>query len=194
MLYYFNGKYSQVSVLLETEIKSKMAERHYTHPVISVDTVIRLCLIDDDVLPLSYCKICIAHSLRILVSDISIFVWICSYQAQLLYHYNIDMGSRLFCYVLKSFELPTSKGVLWLFVFCNCCSNRYYIYLLFLSVLLGVPVLMIVVLVLVLVSFTWLSITLSSEEFVNAANKFGQITPLEIDILYQLSGLHTHSG
>ncbi|XP_060732508.1 electrogenic aspartate/glutamate antiporter SLC25A12, mitochondrial-like [Tachysurus vachellii] len=34
----------------------------------------------------------------------------------------------------------------------------------------------------------------TKEEFVNAANKFGQITPLEIDILYQLSGLHTHSG
>ncbi|KAK3569299.1 hypothetical protein QTP86_026549, partial [Hemibagrus guttatus] len=34
----------------------------------------------------------------------------------------------------------------------------------------------------------------TKEEFVNAANKFGQITPMEIDILYQLSGLHTHSG
>ncbi|TSM68888.1 Calcium-binding mitochondrial carrier protein Aralar1 [Bagarius yarrelli] len=34
----------------------------------------------------------------------------------------------------------------------------------------------------------------TKEEFVNAANKFGQITPLEVDILYQLSGLHTHSG
>lgn len=32
------------------------------------------------------------------------------------------------------------------------------------------------------------------EEFVHAANKFGQITPLEIDILYQLVGLHSHSG
>ncbi|XP_063069483.1 electrogenic aspartate/glutamate antiporter SLC25A12, mitochondrial-like isoform X2 [Engraulis encrasicolus] len=31
-------------------------------------------------------------------------------------------------------------------------------------------------------------------EFVQAANKFGQITPMEIDILYQLSGLHSHSG
>ncbi|KAB5577128.1 hypothetical protein PHYPO_G00206380 [Pangasianodon hypophthalmus] len=35
---------------------------------------------------------------------------------------------------------------------------------------------------------------ITKEEFVNAANKFGQITPLEVDILYQLSGLHTHSG
>ncbi|KAG7331106.1 hypothetical protein KOW79_005075 [Hemibagrus wyckioides] len=34
----------------------------------------------------------------------------------------------------------------------------------------------------------------TKEEFVNAANRFGQITPMEIDILYQLSGLHTHSG
>lgn len=35
---------------------------------------------------------------------------------------------------------------------------------------------------------------LSLEEFVHSANKFGQITPMEIDILYQLSGLHTPSG
>ncbi|XP_028292633.1 calcium-binding mitochondrial carrier protein Aralar1-like [Gouania willdenowi] len=34
----------------------------------------------------------------------------------------------------------------------------------------------------------------TKEEFVRAANKFGQITPLEIDILYQLVGLHSHSG
>uniref|UniRef100_A0A3B1J2A6 Solute carrier family 25 member 12 n=2 Tax=Astyanax mexicanus TaxID=7994 RepID=A0A3B1J2A6_ASTMX len=34
----------------------------------------------------------------------------------------------------------------------------------------------------------------TKEEFVNAANKFGQITPMEVDILYQLSGLHAHSG
>lgn len=34
----------------------------------------------------------------------------------------------------------------------------------------------------------------SLEEFVHAANKFGQITPMEIDILYQLSGLHSPSG
>ncbi|TNN03021.1 hypothetical protein fugu_000050 [Takifugu bimaculatus] len=34
----------------------------------------------------------------------------------------------------------------------------------------------------------------TKEEFVNAANKFGQITPMEIDILYQLVGLHSHSG
>ncbi|KAG7466872.1 hypothetical protein MATL_G00146990 [Megalops atlanticus] len=34
----------------------------------------------------------------------------------------------------------------------------------------------------------------TKEEFIHAANKFGQITPMEIDILYQLSGLHTHSG
>uniref|UniRef100_A0A3P8VI03 Solute carrier family 25 member 12 n=1 Tax=Cynoglossus semilaevis TaxID=244447 RepID=A0A3P8VI03_CYNSE len=34
----------------------------------------------------------------------------------------------------------------------------------------------------------------TKEEFVHAANKFGQITPMEIDILYQLSGLHSHSG
>ncbi|KAF4087011.1 hypothetical protein AMELA_G00090660 [Ameiurus melas] len=37
-------------------------------------------------------------------------------------------------------------------------------------------------------------ILVTKEEFVNAANKFGQITPLEVDILYQLAGLHTHSG
>lgn len=36
--------------------------------------------------------------------------------------------------------------------------------------------------------------SLSAEEFVHAANKFGQITPMEIDILYQLSGLHSPSG
>lgn len=36
--------------------------------------------------------------------------------------------------------------------------------------------------------------SLSVEEFVHAANKFGQITPMEIDILYQLSGLHSPSG
>ncbi|XP_062862018.1 electrogenic aspartate/glutamate antiporter SLC25A12, mitochondrial-like [Trichomycterus rosablanca] len=34
----------------------------------------------------------------------------------------------------------------------------------------------------------------TKEEFVTAANRFGQINPLEVDILYQLSGLHTHSG
>ncbi|XP_072541218.1 electrogenic aspartate/glutamate antiporter SLC25A12, mitochondrial-like [Salminus brasiliensis] len=34
----------------------------------------------------------------------------------------------------------------------------------------------------------------TKEEFVNAANRFGQITPMEVDILYQLSGLHSHSG
>ncbi|TNM97825.1 hypothetical protein fugu_014071 [Takifugu bimaculatus] len=34
----------------------------------------------------------------------------------------------------------------------------------------------------------------TKEEFVHAANKFGQITPMEVDILYQLSGLHSPSG
>ncbi|KAJ8012777.1 hypothetical protein DPEC_G00046400 [Dallia pectoralis] len=34
----------------------------------------------------------------------------------------------------------------------------------------------------------------TKEEFASAANKFGQINPMEIDILYQLSGLHAHSG
>ncbi|KAM3861984.1 electrogenic aspartate/glutamate antiporter SLC25A12, mitochondrial-like [Diretmus argenteus] len=34
----------------------------------------------------------------------------------------------------------------------------------------------------------------TKEEFSHAANRFGQITPMEIDILYQLSGLHSHSG
>uniref|UniRef100_A0A3B3D2M3 Solute carrier family 25 member 12 n=1 Tax=Oryzias melastigma TaxID=30732 RepID=A0A3B3D2M3_ORYME len=34
----------------------------------------------------------------------------------------------------------------------------------------------------------------TKEEFVHAANKFGQITPMEIDILFQLAGLHSHSG
>ncbi|XP_066544430.1 calcium-binding mitochondrial carrier protein Aralar1 [Amia ocellicauda] len=37
-------------------------------------------------------------------------------------------------------------------------------------------------------------VQVTKEEFVHAANKFGQITPLEIDILYQLSDLYTHSG
>uniref|UniRef100_A0A8C6PXY1 Solute carrier family 25 member 12 n=6 Tax=Nothobranchius TaxID=28779 RepID=A0A8C6PXY1_NOTFU len=34
----------------------------------------------------------------------------------------------------------------------------------------------------------------TKEEFVHVANKFGQITPMEIDILFQLVGLHSHSG
>uniref|UniRef100_A0A8C2I3R6 Solute carrier family 25 member 12 n=1 Tax=Cyprinus carpio TaxID=7962 RepID=A0A8C2I3R6_CYPCA len=34
----------------------------------------------------------------------------------------------------------------------------------------------------------------TKEEFVHAANKFGQITPMEIDILFQLSGLHSQTG
>ncbi|KAM3917490.1 electrogenic aspartate/glutamate antiporter SLC25A12, mitochondrial [Leptodactylus fuscus] len=34
----------------------------------------------------------------------------------------------------------------------------------------------------------------TKEEFANAANKFGQITPLEIDILYQLSDLFNATG
>ncbi|KAJ8011688.1 hypothetical protein DPEC_G00060840 [Dallia pectoralis] len=34
----------------------------------------------------------------------------------------------------------------------------------------------------------------TKEEFIHAANKFGQITPMEVDILYQLSGLHSQSG
>ncbi|XP_020507136.2 electrogenic aspartate/glutamate antiporter SLC25A12, mitochondrial isoform X2 [Labrus bergylta] len=34
----------------------------------------------------------------------------------------------------------------------------------------------------------------TKEEFIHAANRFGQITPMEIDILYQLVGLHSHSG
>lgn len=37
-------------------------------------------------------------------------------------------------------------------------------------------------------------LSLTIEEFVHAANKFGQITPMEIDILYQLSGLHSQTG
>ncbi|MBN3293234.1 CMC1 protein, partial [Polypterus senegalus] len=37
-------------------------------------------------------------------------------------------------------------------------------------------------------------VEVTKEEFVHAANKFGQITPLEIDILFQLSDLYTHSG
>uniref|UniRef100_A0AAY5EWL4 EF-hand domain-containing protein n=1 Tax=Electrophorus electricus TaxID=8005 RepID=A0AAY5EWL4_ELEEL len=35
---------------------------------------------------------------------------------------------------------------------------------------------------------------LTKEEFVHAANRFGQITPMEIDILYQLCGLHSQTG
>eukprot|EP00063_Salmo_salar_P072050 XP_014046885.1 PREDICTED: calcium-binding mitochondrial carrier protein Aralar1-like isoform X2 [Salmo salar] len=34
----------------------------------------------------------------------------------------------------------------------------------------------------------------TKEEFAHAANRFGQVSPMEIDILYQLSGLHSHSG
>ncbi|KAA0713313.1 Calcium-binding mitochondrial carrier protein [Triplophysa tibetana] len=34
----------------------------------------------------------------------------------------------------------------------------------------------------------------TKEEFVNAANKFGQINPMEIDILFQLSALHSQTG
>ncbi|XP_076025955.1 electrogenic aspartate/glutamate antiporter SLC25A12, mitochondrial-like [Genypterus blacodes] len=41
---------------------------------------------------------------------------------------------------------------------------------------------------------TYKDTLVTKEEFVHAANKFGQITPMEIDILYQLSGLHSHSG
>ncbi len=42
--------------------------------------------------------------------------------------------------------------------------------------------------------FPLMSFSIFAEEFVHAANKFGQITPMEIDILYQLSGLHSPSG
>ncbi|XP_049449698.1 calcium-binding mitochondrial carrier protein Aralar1-like isoform X1 [Epinephelus fuscoguttatus] len=41
---------------------------------------------------------------------------------------------------------------------------------------------------------TYKDTLVTKEEFVRAANKFGQITPMEIDILYQLVGLHSHSG
>uniref|UniRef100_A0A8C8MM30 EF-hand domain-containing protein n=1 Tax=Oncorhynchus tshawytscha TaxID=74940 RepID=A0A8C8MM30_ONCTS len=34
----------------------------------------------------------------------------------------------------------------------------------------------------------------TQEEFAHAANKFGQVSPMEIEILYQLSGLHSHFG
>ncbi|XP_076858894.1 electrogenic aspartate/glutamate antiporter SLC25A12, mitochondrial-like [Brachyhypopomus gauderio] len=34
-------------------------------------------------------------------------------------------------------------------------------------------------------------VLVTKEEFVNAANKFGRITPMEVDILYQLSGIHS---
>ncbi|XP_057708049.1 electrogenic aspartate/glutamate antiporter SLC25A12, mitochondrial-like isoform X2 [Corythoichthys intestinalis] len=44
------------------------------------------------------------------------------------------------------------------------------------------------------VASTFKDTLVTKEEFVHAANKFGQITPMEIDILYQLAGLHTHSG
>lgn len=40
----------------------------------------------------------------------------------------------------------------------------------------------------------YLTFSSSVEEFVHAANKFGQITPMEIDILFQLSGLHSQTG
>ncbi|XP_061647641.1 electrogenic aspartate/glutamate antiporter SLC25A12, mitochondrial-like [Phyllopteryx taeniolatus] len=41
---------------------------------------------------------------------------------------------------------------------------------------------------------TYKDTLVTKEEFVHAANRFGQITPMEIDILYKLAGLHTHSG
>uniref|UniRef100_A0A672JKK7 Calcium-binding mitochondrial carrier protein Aralar1-like n=1 Tax=Salarias fasciatus TaxID=181472 RepID=A0A672JKK7_SALFA len=41
---------------------------------------------------------------------------------------------------------------------------------------------------------TYKDTLVTKEEFVRAANKFGQITPMEVDILYQLVGLHSHSG
>ncbi|CAB1328495.1 unnamed protein product [Coregonus sp. 'balchen'] len=41
---------------------------------------------------------------------------------------------------------------------------------------------------------TYKDTLVTKEEFVSAANKFGQINPMEIDILYQLSGLYAHSG
>lgn len=41
---------------------------------------------------------------------------------------------------------------------------------------------------------TYRDTLVTKEEFVHGANKFGQITPMEIDILYQLAGLHSHSG
>ncbi|XP_077579888.1 electrogenic aspartate/glutamate antiporter SLC25A12, mitochondrial-like isoform X2 [Stigmatopora nigra] len=41
---------------------------------------------------------------------------------------------------------------------------------------------------------SWNDTLVTKEEFVHAANKFGQITPMEIDILYQLSALHSPSG
>ncbi|XP_061579510.1 electrogenic aspartate/glutamate antiporter SLC25A12, mitochondrial-like [Cololabis saira] len=34
----------------------------------------------------------------------------------------------------------------------------------------------------------------TKEEFILAANRFGQITPMEVDILFQLVRLHSHSG
>ncbi|KAK1165677.1 calcium-binding mitochondrial carrier protein Aralar1-like isoform X1 [Acipenser oxyrinchus oxyrinchus] len=37
-------------------------------------------------------------------------------------------------------------------------------------------------------------VLVTKEEFVHAANKFGQITPLEIDILFQLCDLYVHTG
>ncbi|XP_041700275.1 calcium-binding mitochondrial carrier protein Aralar1 isoform X3 [Coregonus clupeaformis] len=41
---------------------------------------------------------------------------------------------------------------------------------------------------------TYKDTLVTKDEFVSAANKFGQINPMEIDILYQLSGLYAHSG
>ncbi|XP_056145957.1 electrogenic aspartate/glutamate antiporter SLC25A12, mitochondrial-like [Lampris incognitus] len=44
------------------------------------------------------------------------------------------------------------------------------------------------------VAGTYKDMLVTKEEFTHAANRFGQITPMEIDILFQLSGLHSHSG
>lgn len=138
MLLYFNGKYGQVSPLTRIRKNKKIAERHYTWLciVISVDTVISMCLIWWWCSPLVILQD--LHNSFITHS----YVWQFNFWRDLLLSSTssplyTNLGSGLFYYVPKSFELPISVGVLWLFVFFSCYSNNYYIYLIILISITG---------------------------------------------------------
>lgn len=45
-----------------------------------------------------------------------------------------------------------------------------------------------------LIAFSFLCFYSVSEEFVLAAQKFGQVTPMEVDILFQLADLYEPRG
>lgn len=45
-----------------------------------------------------------------------------------------------------------------------------------------------------LISFNFLYFSSVAEEFVLAAQKFGQVTPMEVDILFQLADLYEPRG